>query len=260
MTSTQEPSAPTHAGDMPPRAHSTSETNRSIRQASITAGISLLALTALAVFGNFIVLEGLVTPGDAATTATDILAAEGMFRLGVVSWVLVVVLDVVIAWALLTVFKPVSRSLSRLAAWFRLAYAAVLMVAASQLVGVPALLHGEEYLSVFSTDQLQAEGLLRVATFNDIYDAGLVLFGVHLLLIGYLAYASGYVPRLVGILVSVAGFGYVFDGFAQFLSQGSAISIGGFTFVGEFLLALWLLIWGRRLTLGTSELVENRAA
>jgi Domain of unknown function (DUF4386) len=246
MTSIRESLAPAHATELP-RAE-TSETNRSVRRASVTAGASLLVLTALAVFSNFIVLGGLVSEGDAARTAADISASEGMFRLGVVSWVLVVVLDVVIAWALLAVFRPVSSSVSSLAAWFRLAYAAVLLVAVGQLVGVPRLLDDEVYLSVFSTDQLHAEALLRIATFDDIYDAGLVLFGVHLLLIGYLAFVSGYVPRLLGVLIAIAGFGYVFDGFAEFLSQCSAIGIGGFTFIGEFLLALWLLLWGRRVT------------
>ena len=68
------------------------------------------------------------------------MASEGMFRLGVLSLYLVVVLDVVVAWALLRVFSPVNEGLSRLAAWFRLAYAAVFAVAISQLAGVPRLL------------------------------------------------------------------------------------------------------------------------
>ena len=68
--------------------------------AGLVAGVGLMVMAALAGFGNFVVVEGLVTPGDAATTADDISASEGMFRLGVLGLYLVVVLDVVVAWAL----------------------------------------------------------------------------------------------------------------------------------------------------------------
>jgi len=123
--------------DVPPPTRTDADASRSIRKAGLAAGLGILLMAVLAGFGNIIVVEGLVTPGDAARTADDIMAAEGTFRLAVVSLYLVVVLDIVVAWALMRVFSPVSRSLSRLAAWFRLAYSGVFMVAVSQLAGVP---------------------------------------------------------------------------------------------------------------------------
>ena len=93
--------------------------NRSIRTASLTAGVGLLLMSALAGFGNFVALRGLVTEGNAAQTATDITASNGLFRLGILSLFLTVALDIVVAWALYHVFRPVNNSLSRLAAWFR---------------------------------------------------------------------------------------------------------------------------------------------
>ena len=210
-----------------------------------------MLMSALAGFGNLVVLEGLVTPGDAAKTAGDIVASEGVFRFGVASLYLVVVLDVVVAWALLRVFSPVSRDISRLAAWFRLAYSGVFMVALSQLAGISDLLNSEGYSAVFTAEQLQAQALLKIDAFNDIWFAGLILFGVHLLIIGYLAYKSGYVPRVLGVLLVIAGVGYAFDSFVTVFSDGSPIAISTVTFLGEFLLGLWLLIRGRRLSLGT---------
>ena len=112
-------------------------------------------------------------------------SSDGLFRLGVASLYLVVVLDVVVAWALLRVFSPVNRDLSRLAAWFRLAYAAVFMVALSQLAGIPSLLGGAGYSGLFTREQLQGQALLKIDTFNDIWFAGLILFGAHLLILGY---------------------------------------------------------------------------
>ena len=225
---------------------------RSIRTAALVAGLSLMAMAVLAGFGNFVAVEGLVTPGDAVSTADDILAAEGTFRLGVLAFYVVVVFDVVIAWALMRVFDPVSRSLSRLAAWFRLAYSAVFMVAISQLAGIPGLL--SDGSSGFTPEQMEAQALLKVDAFNDIWFAGLILFAAHLVVIGYLAFRSGYVPALLGVLVVISGLGYAFDSVGRMLSE-SPLEVSMVTFIGEFLLGVWLLIRGRRMTVGT----ENHA-
>ncbi|MGH3473892.1 MAG: DUF4386 domain-containing protein [Aeromicrobium sp.] len=222
----------------------------SIRTAALIAGLSLMAMVVLAGFGNFVAVEGLVTPGDPAATADDILAAEGTFRLGVLALYLVAVLDVVIAWALMRVLAPVSQSLSRLAAWFRLAYAAVFVVAISQLAGIPDVLSGGS--NAFTPEQLEAQALLKVDAFNDIWFAGLILFAAHLVIIGYLAFRSGYVPALLGILVVISGFGYAFDSIGTMLTE-SPLQVSVVTFIGELILGVWLLARGRRLTVGTDD-------
>jgi hypothetical protein len=234
--------------------HRPKDASRSIRKAGIIAGLGLLLMAVLAGWANLVVVEGLVTPGDAAITAGDIRAAEGTFRLGVASLYVVVVLDVVVAWALMRVFSPVSRSLSTLAAWFRLAYAAVFMVAISQLAGIPHLLTADSSSRGFTAEQVEAQALLKIDAFEDIWFAGLVLFAVHLVLIGYLAYRSGYVPKFLGVLLVIAGLGYAFDSFGAVFSESPPV-ISTVTFVGEFLLCLWLLIKGRRMsaTIHTEE-------
>lgn len=228
------------------------EATRAIRNAGITAGVALLLMAALAGFGALGVVEGLVTPGDAAQTATDITAAEGVFRLGIASLLLVIALDVVVAWALYRVFRPVSDGLSTLAAGFRLVYAGVFLVAIAQLTGVPRLLGDEDAYAALGTDQVHARALARIETFHDIWDAGFVLFGLHLLLIGYLAFRSGYLPRFLGVLLGIAGFGYVFDTFAAVLAPGSLPELSMVTGIFEVLLALWLVIRGRRLAVHDS--------
>jgi hypothetical protein len=248
----EEASLGRDASDMPPPVLAGMDASRSTRKASVIAGLGLLLMAGLAGFAKLVVVDGLVTPGDAAKTAEDIIASEGMFRFGIASLYLVVILDVVVAWALMRVFSPVNMSVSRLGAWFRLAYAGVFMVALSQLAGIPHLLQDERYSAVFGADQSRAQALLRFDAFNDIWFAGLVLFGVHLLIIGYLAYKSGYVPRPLGILIAIAGFGYCFDTFSAVLSQGSPITISTVTFIGEFLLACWLLIRGRRISIAAA--------
>ena len=168
--------------------------------AALVAGVALLLLSALAGFGNFVVVQGLVTPGDAAGTAADISASAGLFRLGVAALYLAAVLDVVVAWALMRVFSGVHEDLSRFAAWLRLAYAGVFLVALAQLAGIPGLLDTSGYAAVTTAEQSQGQALLKVDSFEDIWFAGLVLFGLHLAVVGYLAYRSGFVPRVVGVL------------------------------------------------------------
>lgn len=233
-----------YASEAPPPPVQEREPGWSIRSASITAGVGLLLMSALAGFSQFVALDGLVTEGNAAQTAQDVMASEGLFRLGVASLLLVVALDVVVAWALYRVFSPVSTSISMLAAAMRLVYAGVFMVAISELLAVVRLLGNADPVAVFGADQVHAQALLGIDAFNDVWHFGLFLFGLHLLVIGYLAYRSGYVPRLLGVLLAVAGLGYSVDSLGAVLSQGSWTDVSSFTFIGEFLLALWLVTRG----------------
>jgi hypothetical protein len=220
-----------------------------VRRAALVAGLGILIMAVLAGGANFGAIQGLITEGDATKTATDIMASQGLFRLGIVAMVLVVVLDVVVAWALRTFFAPVHQGVATLAAWLRLAYAAIFAVAISQLVGALHLLGNDRYLTTFSTDQRHTEALLKIEGYQDIWNVSLVLFGLHLVLIGYLAYKSGYVSRIVGVLLVVAGAGYLVDSFAGLLMTNYSISVAVFTFIGEPLLMVWLLVKGRKVTL-----------
>ena len=213
----------------------------SMRKASLTAGVGLALMVVLAPFGVFGAIGALVTRGDAARTAQNILDSEGLFRWGIASLILVVILDVVVAAGLLRLFEPVDRSLSIMAAWFRVAYGAVYLVAIIQLMVALRLLD----------DPSQA--LRAINAYETTWQVGLILFGVHLLLIGYLAYRSDFMPKIFGILLVIAGLGYLADGFAQVLVRDYSISVGAFTFVGEVALIFWLLIVGRRKDFGRGE-------
>jgi hypothetical protein len=217
------------------------DTARTMRRASLTAGLGLALMAALAAFGVFGATAPLITPGDPTRTAQDILGSQGLFRWGVACLILVVVLDLVVAAALLTLFLPVNRGLARLAAWFRVAYAAVYLVAILQLVLALDLLADPE------------QAMRAINAYTTIWLVGLILFGVHLLLIGYLAYRSGFMAKVFGVLLVVAGLGYIADGFAAVLLPGPTTSIAQFTFVGEIALILWLLIAGRRKSFRTEE-------
>ena len=214
------------------------ETKHSIRTASTIAGIGLLAMSVLSAFGYLVSVKGLVVPGNAARTAKNIADHENMFRVGILSLYLVAILDVVVAWALFRVFKPVNAALSKLAAWLRVAYAAVFMVAISQLLGVIGR---------------HTQALAHISSFTNIWDAALVLFGLSLFVQAYLAYRSGSVPKVLGVLLAIAGFGYVFDTAVRVLVRGSSSDISAITGMGEFVFAVWLVFRGCRISVSGSE-------
>jgi len=228
-----------HLGCPPDKAlRAVAETKNSIRTASTTAGVGLLAMSVLSAFGYLIAVKGLVVPGNAARTAKNIADHENTFRFGILSLYLVAVLDVVVAWALFRMFKPVNAALSKLAAWLRIAYAAVFVVAISQLLGAR---------------RLHTQALAHINTFANIWDAALVLFGLSLFILAYLTYRSGHVPKLLGVLLAIAGFGYVFDTVVRVLVRGSSSDISAITGMGEFVFALWLAFGGRRINASGTE-------
>jgi hypothetical protein len=212
--------------------------NQSTRQASTIAGVALLAMSVLSAVGYLLAVKGLVVSGSAARTAKNIAGHEALFRFGIVSLYVVAALDVVVAWALYRMFKPVSEGVSKLAAGLRVAYAAVFVVAISQLIG--AL-------------RAPSHALGHINTFTNIWDGGLVLFGLGLFVLAYLAHRSGYAPKLLSVLLAIAGFGYVFDTATRVLAPGSSSDISAITGIGEFVFAIWLVTRGRRINSSDSE-------
>lgn len=226
-------------------------TDPSPRRASVIAGVGYLVIFVLAIFGNFVVLTGMVEAGDAAATAANIQDGEGLFRLGLVSFTIVFIADVVVAWALYILFRTLSRDLSLLTAWFRLVYTVLLGVALIFFFVALDLLGRKDYLAVFDTGQLDAQALLALDAFNYAWLIGLVAFGLHLVMLGYLVVRSGYVTKVLGYVLMVAGAAYVIDTVAHAMLSNYADFENVFlatvaipSIVGELWFAVWLLMRG----------------
>jgi len=229
--------------------NATNDTSRStelsLRTAAIVAGLGLLVMAILAAFANFSVIQNLVVPGDANATAVKILANAGSFRMGICFFLLTAILDVIVAWALYILLTPVNKSLSLLAALFRVVYAAIFAAALTNLFNALLLFTGADYLKVFDTKQLFAQGMASLGAFQSGWDIGLVIFGLHLILVGYLIFKSGYAPQwlgiVLGLLLAIGGIGYMADSFGKFILPGYSGTIAQFTFIGEVALIFWLL-------------------
>ncbi|MDD3246589.1 MAG: DUF4386 domain-containing protein [Methanosarcina sp.] len=220
----------------------------------MVAGVSYLIIFVLGIFANFFILQDLIVPEDAAATVNNIMANELQFRLGILGFIIMVIFDVVVAWALYVLLKPVNRSISLLAAWFRLVNATIFGIALYNLFSVLQLLGGANYLKVFETGQLQAQMMLFLNAFNATWLIGLIFFGIHLFILGYLIFKSDYIPGILGFLLIVASLGYLIDSFANFLLPNYTdyetifmliVVVPGI--IGELSFTLWLLLKGAKI-------------
>ena len=229
----------------------------SLRKAARIAGLGYVAIFIFGIYAGF----AATGPGDSTTTAINKLANEVLFRSGIASWLIVLVADVVVAWALYILLKPVNKSLSLLAAWFRLIFTAIAAIALLNLLIALQLSKGADYLTVFTADQLQAQVILFLNAYWDLTLIAWVFFGLHIFLLGYLIFKSGYIPRILGVLLIVASIGYLINSFANFLLPNIADSAGILltvtitpAIIAELSLTLWLVIRG-----GKIEQQDNRA-
>ena len=200
--------------------------------------------------GTFAFISGakFIVSGDAAVTASNILANESMFRLSFASNLIAGVCYIVVAVLLYGLLKPVNRTLSLLAAFLSLAGCA-----SGALVGLfhlaPLTVLGDApYLSTFNVDQLQSLAYLSLRLEGIGHHISMTFFGFYCLLIGYLIFKSTFMPRLVGMLMMLAGLGWLTNSFSNFLSPPFAKALSFYSAIpggiGETTLCLWLLVMG----------------
>ena len=218
--------------------------DRSLRNAALIAGFGLMAMTIFAVGAIYVVFPELIVPGDAAITVNNLIADKSLFRTGIACLIVVAILDVLVAWALYVYLKPVDRSLSLLTAWFRLVYSTILCFALFKYIDVLYLISDDNYLRIVGLELMQAEVMLSINAFDKGWGIGLVFFGLHLALAGYLILKSNYVPGLLGIILVAAGLAYIVDNIGMIILQNYDLGIAEFVGWGELLLMVWLLYKG----------------
>ena len=214
----------------------------SLRPRARITGVVYLLYFLTAIIGEFF-LRGLVVDGDAAATANNILAHESLFRLGLATGLISTAGYIAVTALFYDLFKAVSRSLSLLAAFFSLVGCAILAFASLFQLAPLVVLGGSQYLSVFRVEQLRALALMFLELNTQAGNICVVFFGVYCLLIGYLIFRSTFLPRLLGVLMALAGLGWL-----TFLSPPLANHLSPYNlvlgFLAELALMLWLLVRG----------------
>jgi hypothetical protein len=193
------------------------ESGISQRQASIIAGVALVLMAIVAGFAYGFVFTRLVVPGNAIATSQNITNSELLFRASILGWLIILILDVLVAWALFIFLKSANKNLALLAAWFRLVYASILGVAMLNLVLVLLLVHGADSMRVFEPYKLDALMLFFLNTFSSMWSLGLIVFGCHLLVLGYAVFRSGFIPKIFGVLLILASLCYLLTNGATLL-------------------------------------------
>lgn len=236
------------------------------RRYALVAGMGYVVLFALGVFANFFVREGLIVADDATTTAANIAESEALFRGGMVAFLVIFIVDVVVAWALYMLFKKANEGISLVTAWFRIVYTVFLGVAVVFFFQALQLLSRSESLAVFTTEQLNAQALVALDTFNTTWLIGLLAFGVHLVLLGALVINSRWAPRALGYVLIVAGLAYVADTVAHTLVGNYVdyetvflVIVAVPSVIAEGWFGIWLLLKGGKNEMGGPTRLKTAA-
>ena len=215
------------------------------------------------IFGELFVRGALIVSGNAAATAANVAAHEGLWRLGIAGDLAMHVADLPLLVILYVLMRPVNRDLALLVLLFDAVQSAVLV--ASKMNLLMPLFAGSDagYLKAFAPEQLQALSYLSMRMDSHGFGFGLIFFGCGCLVLGWLIRKSGFLPWILGALIQLAGACYLVNSFALILAP----SLAGALFpaimlpplVAETSLALWLLVKGVDVPRWNARAAEMRA-
>jgi len=206
-------------------------------------GILYLLVVGCGIISEILVKNIVFVPGDMAATVDQIMTYGFVFRLGFIFLLLRLIFLTLLILALHRLFGQVRSDIAAAMVAFGLISVAVSMVALVFEFGAPLLLTSGDYSTQFTTDQW----LAQVQFFIDMQlqgDRAAQILALWVVLLGVLMFKSGYVPKWLGILMMIAGVGYVADFLVYFLLPQVNVQIAGLAFLAEVIFPFWLLIKG----------------
>jgi hypothetical protein len=206
-------------------------------------GVFYLITILTGIFAQGFVSERLVVSGDAAATATNLLAHSSLYQLGFAVYLIEMACQIAMTALFYDLLKPAGRSVSLLAAFLGLAGCIIKTFSRVFFIAPLIVLGGAHYLSVFSAEQLQALALLFLKVNDRGAGIALVFFGFYALLTGYLIIRSTFLPRILGVLSVIAGLGWLSFLYPP-LGYRLFPFVAGFGLLGAVALIFWLLVFG----------------
>jgi hypothetical protein len=224
-------------------------------------GLLYLAIIVLGGFAEGLVASKLVVSGNPAATAHNIMASAELWRLSVAGNLIVALCAVPLLWIEYLLLRPVNKQLVLLAVLFNLVSLAVEAISKLFLLVVLPTLSNAEYLKAFAPEQLQVLANLALKSHDIAFNISLIFFGFTCVVNGYLIFKSDYLPKLIGVLMQLAGLSYLLACFAAlFAAKIADLIIPAILIpplIGESSLCLWLLVkgvniakWNERVNLG----------
>jgi hypothetical protein len=223
--------------------------NLSNQKIARLAGLLYLVYIVVSILTSVFGCSSLVVNGDAEATAANIMAHAWQFRAGFVGELISAALFFLTAWALYALLSRVDKNLALLFLLLNLGGVAVQALDALNLLAAQQLLSGTDSLKVFQPDQLQALAMFFLGLQKDGFWICQIFFGAWLFPLGYLVYKSGFLPRLLGMVLMVHCVVWLMTFLQYFLFPGfTAITYVSYPlgFIAEFGLSLWLLIMGAK--------------
>jgi Domain of unknown function (DUF4386) len=217
----------------------------SLAKAARISGFGLLIMILTVPFAEFYIFPKIISE-DATLTFKNIVEHRTLFTVGVLFHFITLICDIIVAWSLYIFLKPINQNLSLLVAWFRLSYVAMYLVVLTNFIKILNLLDIGKQLEIPQQYQISAIAFY-MNSFKLEWSFSLMLFGVYLIILGYLVFKAEYVPKIFGILLIIAGLGYLINTFCLFLFPNLDTSFLLITFFGEMIFMLWLLIKGTRI-------------
>jgi hypothetical protein len=238
----------------------TSSIDNSQRTAAKVAGVAGLLAFALVVFGNFVLLNPLIVPGNAADTARNILAHQTQFRVALTCFIAYNIGAIVLSTALYVILAPLNRGLALTGALFRLVFAMLWLIAPINSLAALRLLGDAPYLKVFEPDRLPALARALIAGSFDDYYVGLPFLALAATICAWLWLKSNYIPRGLSIFGVTGSAWCVFCAFSYliFPNFNKIVNDWWFDFpmaVFELAVSVWLLVKG----LKSAEASQTRA-
>jgi len=211
-------------------------------------GVLYLIIIVVGIFDEAFVRNRIIVSGDATATAANIRSLESLWRFGIAAEFFLLICAVALTLIFFVLLRPVSRDLALLAVFFNLVSLAIEAAVQLYLLGALFPLGKAEYLRAFEPEQLYALASLSVKSHSYGFGVALIFFGCVCLILGYLIFRSGFLPKALGVLMQIAGLSYLTDSFALILAPTFANRIFPAVlvpaFVGEASLCLWLLVKG----------------
>ncbi len=193
-----------------------------VKNIVLITGVAYALVFGISIIGNGFYLEKVLEKGNWLLTYQNILEYPLTFRIGISSWFVVIICDVIVAWGIYLLFRSTNKELALLTAWMRIIFASIYAIGFLQLFELSTLIHDNDYINSFHQNQLVTQTMLSIKHYDSYVNLSFLFFGLHIGLLAYLILRSKLISRLIGYALIIACIGYLINSFGSFISKDFA--------------------------------------